>query len=129
MSLKITDKDSPRPTLLTTLPLYLRDLKDKDGKLYDLSGASKFYATIKDALSDADNAAAVSINSTTNPTQFVITYANTGNLDIIFSTTNTDLTADIPYYVDVKAIWANGNAVVLVEDTLIFQTPSTKAVS
>ena len=129
MSLSITDKDRPKPCTLTTLPLYLRGLLDKDKKPYDLSGADKIYATIKDSLADADNAADVQINSTDNPTQFVLTYADKGDLDVIFSTTDTNLTAGRTYYIDVKAVWANGNAVELVTDTIIFQTPPTKSVS
>ena len=129
MSLGINDKDSPNPTTLTTLPLYIRGLKDKDGKKYDLSGVSKFYAHIKDELTDSDATAAVTINSTSNPTQFVTTYASTGNLDVIFSTTNTNLTAGTLYYIDVKAVWADGTVVELVRDTIVFDVPVTLAVT
>ena len=129
MSLSIVDKDNPNPTTLTTLRLYLRGLKDKDGKPYDLSGASKLYAHIKDELTDADASAAVSINSTSNPTQFVSTYASTGNLDVIFSTTNTNLTAGLLYYIDVKAVWTDGTVVELVRDTIVFDKPVTLAVT
>jgi hypothetical protein len=129
MSLAISDKEDPRPTTLTTLPLYIRGLKDKDGKPYDVSGATKVYATIKSDLSLIDANAEVHIDSTNNPTQFVLTYAAYGDLDVIFSTTNTNLTAGVLYYLDLKAIWANGNAVELVRDTLVFDVPGTKAVS
>ncbi len=129
MSLSIEDKESPRPTTLTTMTLCIRGLLDKNGVPYDLSGASKFYAHIKDELTDSDATAAVTINSTSNPTQFITTYASTGNLDVIFTTTNTTLTAGTLYYIDVKAIWATGAAVELVRDTIIFDVPATLAVS
>jgi hypothetical protein len=128
MSLSISDKSNPNPTTLSTLWLRVRDAKDKDGQLYDFSGA-KIYASIKDSLAEADNAADVNINSTSNPTQFVTTYASTGNLDVIFSTTNTARTAGTLYYIDVKAIWATGVAVEVVRDTITFDVPTTLAVS
>jgi len=129
MSLSISDKDSPNPTTLTTLTLYIRGLKDKDGKPYDLSGASKFYAHIKDTLADVDASADVKLDSSTNPTQFVDTYAATGNLDVIFTTTNTTLTAGTLYYIGVAAVWADGTKVVLVNDTITFTVPPTLSVS
>lgn len=128
MSLTIEDKNDPKPKTLTTLTLYIRGLLDKDGKKFDLSGASKIYATIKDSLSDADNAH-VQINSVSNPTQFVTTYASKGNLDVAFSTTNTTLTAGTLYYIDVTAVWSTGRKEVLVDDTIVFDTPVTLAVS
>ena len=129
MSLNITDKDDPKPTTLTTMTLYIRGLKDRNGAVYDLSGASKIYAHIKDALADADASADVKINSVDNAAQFTTTYASTGNLDVIFSTTNTTLTAGTTYYIDVKAMWAGGTAVELVRDTIVFDAPVTLAVS
>lgn len=128
MSLPIVDKDAPNPTTKTTLPLYIRDLLTKDGLPYDVSGA-KLYAHIKDSLADADAAANVSINTTDNATQFVITYASTGNVDVIFTSTNTNLTAGTLYYIDVKAIWPDGTALEVVRDTIIFDTPVTLATS
>jgi hypothetical protein len=129
MSLGISDKDNPKPCTLSTLPIYVRGAVDKDKRPYDLTGATKIYATIKSDLSLPDASAEVNINSVDNAGQFVLTYAATGNLDVIFSTTNTNLTAGTPYHVDIKAIWADGNAVPIVEDVLIFQTPATKAVT
>jgi hypothetical protein len=129
MSLGITDKSSPNPTTLTTLTLYIRGLVDKDGKPYDLSGCSKFYCNVKSSLATVDASADVKINSVSNPTQFVTTYASTGNLDVILSTTNTALTAGTLYYIDVAAIWASGTKVELVRDTLVFDAPVTLAVS
>jgi hypothetical protein len=129
MSLSISDKDVPNPTTLTTLTLYIRGLTDNNGKPYDLSGASKIYATIKDSLADADAAADVHIDSVSDATQFVTTYASTGNLDVTFTTTDTDLTAGTLYYIDVKAVWADGTVVELVRDTVVFDVPPTLAVS
>ncbi len=129
MSLSISDKDVPNPTTLTTLTLYIRGLTDNDGKPYDLSGASKIYATIKSSLATADASADVQIDDSTNATQFVTTYASTGNLDVTFTTTDTDLTAGTLYYVDVAAVWADGTKVELVRDELVFDVPPTLAVS
>jgi hypothetical protein len=128
MSLSIVDKSNPNPTTLTTLWLRVRGVLDKDGQPYDLSGA-KIYAHIKNTLSEADIAADVTLNSATNPTQFIMTYASTGNLDVIFSTTNTALTAGTLYYIDVKAVWTTGTVVEVVRDTIIFDAPVTLAVS
>jgi len=128
MSLSIKDKGNPKPFTLTTLHITLRNLKDKDGEPYDLSGASKFYCTVKDSLSDLDNAH-VQINSSSNPSQFITTYASTGNLDVILTPTNTNLTAGTFYYIDVAAIWVTGVKVILMSDTIVFQTPSTLATS
>jgi hypothetical protein len=127
MSLSISDKTKPNPKTLCTLTIALRGLLDRDGKPYDLS-AAKIVATIKDALADAD-AAHVNINSTSNPSQFVLTFASTGNLDVIFSTTNTTLTAGTTYFVGVKAIWATGAAEELVDDTIVFDVPAVLAVT
>jgi len=129
MSLSITDKDNPKPPTLTTLRLCLRNLLDKDGEPYDLSGCSKFYAHIKDALTDADASADCKLDSVSNPTQFVTTYASTGNLDVIFSTTNTNLTAGTLYYIGVTAIWSGGTKVELCRDTIVFQTAITLSTS
>jgi hypothetical protein len=129
MSLSISDKSGPNPTTKTTLRLCIRDVLDKDGKFYDFSAVSKIYAHIKDSLSDADAAADVTINSVSNPTQFVTTYASTGNLDVIFSSTNTTLIAGTLYYIDVKAIWADGTSVEIVRDTITFDTAITFATS
>jgi len=128
MSLSIIDKDTPNPTTLTTLTLFLRDLKDKDRLPYNLSGA-KLYAHIKDSLAEADAAADVSINTTSNASQFVITYASTGNVDVIFTPTNTTLTAGTLYYIDVKAVWTDGTVRELVRDTIVFDVPPTLATS
>lgn len=129
MSLSIADKASPNPTTLTTLWVCLRGLTDRNGVPYDLSGASKIYAHIKDALTDTDAAADVTINNVTNASQFVTTYASTGNLDVIFSTTNTNLTAGTLYYLDVAAIWSTGLKVELVRDTFVFDKPVTLSTS
>lgn len=129
MSLSIIDKDKPNPTTLTTLRLRVRGLLDADGKPYDLSGVTKFYAHIKDALSDPDASADVKLDSETNPTQFITTYAATGNLDIIFTTANTTLTAGTLYYIDVAAVWPDGTKIVLVNDTITFTVPPTLAVT
>ncbi len=130
MSLFIIDKDTPNPKIGDTLHLRLRDLKDGDGKAYDLSSASKVYATIKDSLADADVDAAAQIDSVNEPTQFILTYASTGNIDVIYSPTNTAaLTAGVLYYIDVKAIWTTGEIVSIVRDTIIFDEPVTKSSS
>lgn len=129
MSLPILDKTNPNPCTKSTLHITLRDLKDKDGEPYDLSACSKFYATIKDALSDADASADAQIDSTNEPTQFVTTYASTGNLDVIFSSTNTDLTAGTLYHIDVAAIWPTGTKNILVRDTIKFDTAVTLSTS
>jgi hypothetical protein len=128
MSLSISDKESPRPVTRTTLPLYIRGLKTKDGLPYDLSGA-KLYAHIKDSLAEADAAADVTINSTSNASQFTTTYASTGNVDVIFTSTNTALTAGTLYYVDVKAVWVDGTSLEIVRDTIVFDNPVTLATS
>jgi len=130
VSLFIIDKDTPNPKIGDTLHLRLRDLKDGDGKAYDLSSASKVYATIKDSLADADVDAAAQIDSVNEPTQFILTYASTGNIDVIYSPTNTAaLTAGVLYYIDVKAIWTTGEIVSIVRDTIIFDEPVTKSSS
>ncbi|MDD4986906.1 MAG: hypothetical protein PHQ43_14255 [Dehalococcoidales bacterium] len=129
MSLSIIDKDSPNPKVQCTLTLHLRNLKDADGQPYDLSGASIIYATIKDSLADVDASADAQIDSTNEASQFTTTYASTGNLDVEFTPTNTDLTAGTPYYVDVKAIWASGEIEELVRDVFIFDTPVTLSTS
>jgi hypothetical protein len=129
MSLSISDKNTPNPTTLTTLTLAIRGVKNNSGQYYDFSTASKVYATIKDSLADTDATANVVINSVSNPTQFVLTYANNGNMDITFNTTNTALTAGTLYYLDIKAVWTAGAAVEIVRDTLVFDTPVTLAVS
>ena len=130
MSLFIIDKDTPNPKIGDTLHLRLRDLKDGDGKPYDLSTATKIYATIKDSLADADVDAAAQIDSVNEPTQFILTYASTGNIDVIYSPTNTAaLTAGVLYYIDVKTIWTTGDIVSIVRDTIIFDEPVTKSSS
>jgi hypothetical protein len=127
MSLSISDKTNPDPQTLCTLTLTIRNVLDRNGVAYDLSTA-KIVATIKDALADAD-AAHVNINSTSNPSQFVVTAAATGNIDVIFSTTNTNLTAGTNYYIGVAAIWATGTKVMLVDDTIVFSAPPVLAVT
>jgi len=130
VSLFIIDKDNPNPKIGDTLHLRLRDLKNGDGKAYDLSSATKIYATIKDSLADADVDAAAQIDSVSEPTQFILTYASTGNIDVIYSPTNTAaLTAGVLYYIDVKAIWTTGDIVSIVRDTIIFDEPVTKSSS
>lgn len=131
MSLSITDKEAPQPIIGDTVTIRLRDLKDADSKPYDLSGAAKIYCTIKAALTDEDAAALVSIDSVTNSGQFTTTYASSGNLDVILSSTNTvALTADTTYYVDVKAIWTTGTVIIsLVHDTVVFKERVTRATS
>ena len=125
MSLYISDKDNPNPKVKDTLHIRLRNLKDGDGKPYNLSGASKIYATIKDSLADPDISAAAQIDSVTESDQFILTYASTGNIDVIFSSDDTDLTAGTLYYIDVRAIWNGGDVVSLARDTIIFDTPVT----
>jgi len=62
--------------------------------------------------------------------QFILTYASTGNIDVIYSPTNTAaLTAGVLYYIDVKAIWTTGDIVSIVRDTIIFDEPVTKSSS
>ena len=130
MSLFIIDKDTPNPKIGDTLHLRLRDLKNGDGKAYDLSSATKIYATIKDSLADADVDAAAQIDSVNESNQFILTYASTGNIDVIYSPTNTAaLTAGVLYYIDVKAIWTTGDIVSIVRDTIIFDEPVTKSSS
>ncbi len=131
MSLTITDKEAPYPIIGDTVTIRLRDLVDADGSPYNLSGAAKIYCTIKAALTDEDAEALVSIDNVTNATQFVTTYASTGNLDVILSSTNTvALTADTTYYVDVKAIWTTGTVIIsLVHDTIVFKERVTRATS
>ena len=131
MSLTITDKTDPYPLIGDTVTIRLRGLKDADGSAYDLSGAAKIYCCVKAALTDLDAAALVNINNSSNPTQFTTTYASTGNLDVILSSTNTAaLTADTTYYIDVKAIWTTGTVIVsLVWDTIVFKQRVTRATS
>lgn len=130
MSLFIIDKDNPNPKIGDTLHLRLRDLKNGDGKAYDLSSATKIYATIKDSLADADVDAAAQIDSVSESNQFILTYASTGNIDVIYSPTNTAaLTAGVLYYIDVKAIWSGGEIISLLRDTIIFDEPVTKSSS
>lgn len=125
MSLFISDKDNPNPKVTDTLHIRLRNLKDGDGKPYDLSTADVIYATIKDSLADEDASAAAQIDSTTESDQFILTYASTGNIDVIFNSDDTDLTAGTLYYIDVRAIWTGGEVVSLMRDTIIFDTPVT----
>lgn len=127
MALSIKDKDNPKPFTVSTLYITLRNLKDKDGEPFDLSGA-KFYCHLKDTLTDADASADVKLDSTTNPTQFITTYASTGNLDVILSSTNTNLTAGTLYYIDVVAI-VSSTKYVLMSDTITFQAPATLSTS
>lgn len=125
MSLYILDKDDPNPKVTDTLHIRLRNLKDGDGKPYNLSTASVIYATIKDSLADEDASADAQIDSDTNSTQFILTYASTGNIDVIFSSDDTDLTAGLLYYIDVRAIWSAGEVISLMRDTIVFDTPVT----
>jgi hypothetical protein len=130
VSLFIIDKDTPNPKIGDTLHLRLRDLKDGDGKPYDLSTATKIYATIKDSLADADVDAAAQIDSVNESNQFILTYGSTGNMDAIFSPSDTSgLTAGTLYYIDVRAIWNTGEVVSIVRDTIIFDEPVTKSSS
>ena len=131
MSLTIIDKEAPHPIIGDTVTIRLRRLRDADGRPYDLSGAAKIYCTIKAALSDEDAAALVNIDNSGEAGQFVTTHANTGNLDVILSSTNTAaLTADTTYYVDVKAIWTTGTVIIsLVHDTVVFKERVTRATS
>jgi hypothetical protein len=131
MSLTITDKANPYPLIGDTVTIRLRNLKNADGAAYDISGAAKIYCIIKTALTDLDAAALVNINNGTNSTQFVTTYASTGNIDVTLSSTNTAaLTADTTYYIDVKAIWTTGTVIVsLLYDTIIFRQRVTRATS
>ncbi len=129
MSLSIIDKDSPNPKTQCTLRLHLRNLRDADGQPYDLSGASIIYATLKDSLADVDGSADAQIDTTAEASQFTLTYASTGNLDVEFTPTNTNLTAGTPYYIDVKAIWATGEIEELVRDVIVFDKPVTLSTS
>jgi|BioPla2DNA2_1021312.scaffolds.fasta_scaffold09932_2 hypothetical protein len=130
MSLFILDKEDSNPKLGDTLHIRLRQLKDADGQPYNLLGASKIYATIKDSLSDPDVSADAQIDSVTNPGQFVLTYANSGDMDAIFSSTDTgSLVAGTLYYIDVRAIWNTGEVVSLVHDTIVFDKPVTLSTS
>jgi hypothetical protein len=76
-------------------------------------------------LADPDISAAAQIDSVTESDQFILTYASTGNIDVIFSSDDTDLTAGTLYYIDVRAIWNGGDVVSLARDTIIFDTPVT----
>jgi len=130
MSLYLIDKEDPKPKVGDTLHIRLRNLKDGDGKPYDLSTATKIYATIKDSLADADVDASAQIDSVNESNQFILTYGSTGNMDAIFSPSDTSgLTAGTLYYIDVKAIWSGGEIISLLRDTIIFDEPVTKSSS
>lgn len=128
MSLYILDKDNPNPKVEDTLHIRLRNLKDGDGKAFDLSSAL-IYATIKDSLADADASADAQIDSTNESDQFILTYADSGNIDVIFSSADTDLTAGTLYYIDVRAIFSTGEVISLMRDTIVFDTPVTLSTS
>jgi hypothetical protein len=131
MSLSIPDKETPsKPKLGDLFPVYIRGLLDKDKKPYNLSAATKLYITVKDALADLDAAAVLQKDSVSNPTQFVTTYASTGNLDALLLPADTaTLVAGTLYYVDVKAIWSATNIVTLVSDTVTWEQQVTRATS
>lgn len=115
MSLRILDRDDPRPMLGDTIYIVCRDLKDRDRNVYDLSGVSKWYCTVKSDLTVADASAQIHIDSATNPTQFVLTSAATGKITVILSPTNSAaLTAGTFYYLQLKGIYASGEMVSVV---------------
>jgi len=130
MSLFIIDKDNPNPKIGDTLTLTMRGLKDRNGKPYNLSGASKIYSPIKDSRADADVDAAAQIDSVNEPPQFALIFGESGNGDVIYSpSTTASLTAGTLYYIDVRAIWNTGEVVSIVRDTIIFDEPVTKSSS
>ena len=117
MSLRILDRATTRNVVGDEVKITIRDLRMENGNVYDLSGASKIYCTVKAALADLDNAALININSVTNATQFILTDAANGNISVILTATNSaTLTAGTRYFLDVKAIWADGTIVSLVNE-------------
>lgn len=129
MSLFILDKDNPNPKVGDTLRIRLRNLKDGDGRPYNLSAATIF-ATIKDSLSDDDANALAKIDSSSDSTQFVLDYADSGNIDVIFTPTDLeDVVHSTLYYIDVRASFPTGEVVSLMRDTLIFDLPVTLTMS
>ena len=130
MSLYIEDKTNPMPVVGDKVTIKLRGLLNESGAVYDLSTVTKFYCTIKDALTDLDAAALKQINSSTNATQFITTYASTGNLDVILLPADTVLLSpDVTYYIDIKAIWSATDIRSLAYDTIEFAERVTRATS
>ena len=100
--------------------------RTKKGPL-DLTGA-KIYFTVKSALTDADGAAALQKNSTSNPTYFSITDAANGKFEVIIPGADVDaLTANTDYYVDVQVITSGGALVTVVYDIVRFDQDVTLA--
>lgn len=115
MSLRLSDKDDPRPILGDTVKIICRNLKDEDGNKYDLSGVSKWYCIVKSSLATEDDSAEITINSTINATQFSLADAANGNLSVTLVPTDTDnLTAGTNYYLQFKGIYATGEIVTVV---------------
>lgn len=109
MSLKIEDIAEARLVLGDTVTIRLRELRDAEDAVYSLATVEKFYCMVKTALADTDGSALISINSSSNPTQFVTTNAAYGELDVVLLPADTAaLTAGVKYNLDIKAIWADG---------------------
>lgn len=117
MSLRIRDRATARGVVGDTITINLRNLLNDDGEKYDLSAATKIYCMVKTTLSDLDAAALINIDSSSNPTQFVLTDAVNGNISVILSPTNSaTLTAGTRYFLDVKAVWEDGIIISLVNE-------------
>lgn len=116
MSLLISDIGQARLVLGDTVTVRVRNLVDYKNQPYDLStGISKIYCMVKTSLADVDGSALVSINSSSNPTQFVTTNAAYGELDVVLLPANTAaLTAGVKYNLDIKAIYTTGKIVSIV---------------
>ena len=100
--------------------------RTKKGPL-NLTGA-RIYITFKDALTDADNVAALQKDSTTNPTYFSVTDATNGKFEVTVPGADMDgLTPDIDYYVDVQVITSGGALVTVVNDVVRFDQDVTRA--
>jgi len=91
---------------------------------------AKIWITFKTALSDADNAAALQKDSTTNPTYFTVTDAAQGRFEVSVPGTDIDdLSADTDYYVDVQVLTSGGALVSVVYDKIRFDQQVTKTTS
>ena len=117
MSLRIEDLEVARPVVGDTVTIYCENLVDRNGRPYDLSGASKIYCMVKSAPGDLDNAALININSSSNASQFVLTNAAYGDIEVSLSPTNSaTLTANTKNYLGIKAIWASGKIEHIVQE-------------
>ena len=74
-----------------------------------MSDADTIYCTVEESLADTDGEAIIQIDSVTAPTQFNLANTLYGELDVTLLPTNTVLLAPgTIYFIDIKALWADG---------------------